>query len=127
MSSSVLWPFCRPVHAPWVAANRSIGRALDTADGAATIGLVPIYEFRCERCGGRFEELVEVGTETVACTSCDADRTTRVYSAQGAPFKMVKTGTELRKQERSNSQLRERTSGLAGRRGRAGGSGRGSA
>jgi putative FmdB family regulatory protein len=127
MSSSVRWPFCRPVHAPWVAANRSIGRALDTADGAATIGLVPIYEFRCERCGGRFEELVEVGTETVACTSCGADRTTRVYSAQGAPFKMVKTGTELRKQERSNSQLRERTSGLAGRRGRVGGSGRGSA
>jgi putative FmdB family regulatory protein len=88
---------------------------------------VPIYEFRCERCGGRFEELVEVGTETVACTSCGADRTTRVYSAQGAPFKMVKTGTELRKQERSNSQLRERTSGVTGRRGRAGGSGRGSA
>jgi putative FmdB family regulatory protein len=128
MSSSVLWPFCRPVHAPWVAANRSIGRALDTADGAATIGLVPIYEFRCERCGGRFEELVEVGTETVACRSCGAERTTRVYSAQGAPFKMVQTGSELRKQERSNSQLRERTrSGLAGRRGRAGESGRGSA
>jgi putative FmdB family regulatory protein len=99
---------------------------LDTAGGAATIGLVPIYEFRCERCGGRFEELVEVGTETVACRSCGADRTTRVYSAHGAPFKMVKTGTELRKQERSNSKLRQRTSGL-GRRGRAGGSGRGSA
>jgi putative FmdB family regulatory protein len=79
---------------------------------------VPIYEFRCERCGDHFEELVEVGTKTVACSSCGAERTTRVYSAQGAPFKLVRTGSELRKQERSNTRLREQT--LSGRRGRTG-------
>ena len=84
---------------------------------------MPIYEFRCERCGGRFEELVKAGTETVACRSCGAERTTRVYSPQGLPFKLVKTGSDLRKQERSNSQLRERArSQVARRRGRAGGS-----
>jgi putative FmdB family regulatory protein len=83
---------------------------------------VPIYEFRCERCGGHFEELVEVGTETIGCRSCGAERTTRVYSAQGPPFKLVKTGGELRKQERSNSRLRERAkSDLAARRARPGG------
>ncbi|HEY7151385.1 MAG TPA: zinc ribbon domain-containing protein [Solirubrobacterales bacterium] len=89
---------------------------------------MPIYEFRCERCGGRFEELVEAGTETVPCRSCGEERTTRVYSAQGAPFKLVKAGSELRKQERRNSRLRERAKGSrAARRGRSGSSGGGSA
>ncbi len=69
---------------------------------------MPIYEFLCERCGGRFEELVEPGTETAACRSCGAERTRRVYSAQRAPFKLVKTGGEVRKQERTNAGLRER-------------------
>jgi putative FmdB family regulatory protein len=84
---------------------------------------VPIYEFRCERCGDRFEQLVEVGTEAVACESCGAERTTRVYSAQGAPFKLVKTAAERRKQERRNDQLRQRAkSRLGARRGGGGGS-----
>jgi putative FmdB family regulatory protein len=82
---------------------------------------VPIYEFRCERCGGQFEELVEVGTETVACGNCGAERTRRVYSPQGAAFRLVKTGSELRKQERSNTELRGRT--RTRRRGRSESSG----
>jgi putative FmdB family regulatory protein len=69
---------------------------------------VPIYEFACERCEGRFEQLVELGTETIACPSCGAERTRRVYSAQGAPFKLVKTPGEARRQERRNAQLRKR-------------------
>jgi predicted nucleic acid-binding Zn ribbon protein len=28
---------------------------------------VPIYEFECERCAARFEELVDAGTESVPC------------------------------------------------------------
>jgi putative FmdB family regulatory protein len=68
---------------------------------------VPIYEFLCERCGGRFEELVDPGTETATCKSCGAKRTGRVYSAQRAPFKLVSTGGELRKQERRNAKLQQ--------------------
>jgi putative FmdB family regulatory protein len=70
---------------------------------------VPIYEFLCERCGCRFEELVEAGTEAATCRSCGAERTRRVYSAQQAPFKLVKTGGDLQKQERSNAKLRKKT------------------
>ncbi len=82
---------------------------------------MPIYEFLCERCGVRFEELVGAGTETAVCRSCGAERTHRVYSAPGASFKLVRTAGEMRKQERSNTQLRERTKQrLAARRGRAG-------
>jgi putative FmdB family regulatory protein len=89
---------------------------------------VPIYEFLCERCGRRFEELVASGTEAAVCRSCGAERTRRVYSAHGVPFKLVKTPGEMRKQERSNAQLRDRTKKrFAERRGRAGRSGGGEA
>jgi putative FmdB family regulatory protein len=70
---------------------------------------VPIYEFVCERCGTRFEELVAAEMKRVACPDCGAEQTKRVYSAQGAPFKIIKAPGEARRQERKNSQLRERT------------------
>jgi putative FmdB family regulatory protein len=69
---------------------------------------MPIYEFACERCGSRFEELVEPGTTSVACRNCPADGTRRVYSAPGAPFKLVKTPGEARRQERENAKLGKR-------------------
>ena len=79
------------------------------AGGAATIGPMPIYEFLCEACGARFEELVDAGTESVDCGACASQRTRRVYSPQGRPFRIVKTPGDTRQQERRNAQLRERT------------------
>ena len=70
---------------------------------------MPIYEFLCEACGARFEELVDAGTESVACGACASQRTRRVYSPQGRPFRIVKTPGDTRQQERKNAQLRERT------------------
>jgi putative FmdB family regulatory protein len=70
---------------------------------------MPMYEFTCEACGMRFEELVDLGTESVVCRGCGSKRTRRVYSPQGPPFRLVKTPGEARKQERKNAQLRERT------------------
>lgn len=70
---------------------------------------MPIYEFRCEACGERFEALVAAGTESAECRECGSARTVRVYSAQAAPMSIVKTPAETRKQERRNAQLRERT------------------
>jgi putative FmdB family regulatory protein len=78
------------------------------AGGASTIEAVPIYEFACERCETRFEDLVDAGTETVACPECGSERTVRVYSAPGAPPKLVKSPGEARRQERRNAQLRDR-------------------
>jgi putative FmdB family regulatory protein len=70
---------------------------------------MPIYEFRCEGCGGRFEALVDAGTESVACRLCEATETTRVYSAQAAPMSLVKPPGEKRRQERRNAELHSRT------------------
>ena len=74
-----------------------------------TIGPVPLYEFECGRCGARFEELVDAGTETVACHECGADGTRRVYSAPAPEPRIVKTGGSLRRQEARNAELRSRT------------------
>lgn len=70
---------------------------------------MPIYEFRCGSCGAGIEALVDVGTETIECTECGANRAPRVYSPQAAPLNLVKPRGEIRKQERRNAQLREAT------------------
>jgi putative FmdB family regulatory protein len=80
---------------------------------------MPIYEFVCEACAARFEELVDPGTESVDCRACASERTRRVYSAQGRPFTLVKPPGETRKQERRNAQLRERTKQRRGAAGRS--------
>lgn len=67
---------------------------------------MPLYEFECGQCGARFEALVDAGTVSVACRACGADETRRVYSAPGAPLRLVKAPGETRKQERRNTQLR---------------------
>jgi putative FmdB family regulatory protein len=70
---------------------------------------MPIYEFRCEECGARFERLVGAGTEAVPCPDCGSTGTVRVYSAQAAPFQLAKTPGEARKQERRNAALKDAT------------------
>jgi putative FmdB family regulatory protein len=81
---------------------------------------MPIYEFACERCGCRFEGLVQAGTASVACRNCRAAGARRVYSAPGAPFKLVKSPGQTRRQERQNAKLRERAKqGLADARRRS--------
>jgi putative FmdB family regulatory protein len=72
-------------------------------------GAMPIYEFACDECGTRFEELVDVGTTSVACRNCGSRRTHRRYSAQAAGFQLVKSPGEARKQEARNAELRKRT------------------
>jgi putative FmdB family regulatory protein len=46
---------------------------------------MPIYEFECEGCGVRFEELVAAGVEAVPCPECGAGRTRRLISAVSPP------------------------------------------
>jgi putative FmdB family regulatory protein len=70
---------------------------------------VPIYEFRCDQCGERFEALVAAGTGSATCRNCGAEGAERVYSAQAAPFGLVKSGGAARRQEGRNSELRRRT------------------
>ena len=71
--------------------------------------LVPIYEFRCEACGERFEALVDGDTESIDCRVCGAEGALRILSVPAAPLHLVKTPRETRKQERKNAQLHNRT------------------
>jgi putative FmdB family regulatory protein len=41
---------------------------------------VPIYEFECEECGARFEELIAAEAPSPACPQCGAARTRRLIS-----------------------------------------------
>jgi putative FmdB family regulatory protein len=70
---------------------------------------VPIYEFVCDACGERFEELVAVGTERARCRVCGKAEALRVLSAQAPTPHLVKTPRDARRQERQNANLQERS------------------
>jgi len=68
---------------------------------------VPMYEYRCGACGERFEELRSADAAAPACPRCGAE-TERAFSAQAAPFDIVRTPGAMRKQERRNAELQAR-------------------
>jgi putative FmdB family regulatory protein len=65
---------------------------------------VPIYEFECEECGARFEELVAAGAVDLACPRCGSTRTRRLISAVSPPGRQPR-GAAVRSDE---SRRRER-------------------
>jgi putative FmdB family regulatory protein len=71
---------------------------------------MPIYEFECEDCGARFEELV--GAEaTAACPACGAERTRRLYSNVSPPGRQprgaaVRSGESQRRESEAGRQER---------------------
>ena len=64
---------------------------------------MPIYEFECEECGSRFEELVAPDA-AVACPSCGATRARRLFSEVAPPGRQPR-GAAVRSDE---SRRRER-------------------
>jgi len=70
---------------------------------------MPMYEFDCDACGERFEDLVPVDTETTECRLCGSADTHRVISAPGAPWKLVKTVGAAKQQEVRNAKLHAET------------------
>ncbi len=65
---------------------------------------MPIYEFECEKCGARFEELVAAGASGVACVECGSESTRRLLSNVSPPGRLPRGGAvrsdELRRGER---------------------------
>ena len=41
---------------------------------------MPIFEFHCEQCGRKFEELLSSADETVACPACSSTRVEKLLS-----------------------------------------------
>ena len=64
---------------------------------------MPIYEFECEGCGERFEELV-AADGGVACPGCGSERTRRLLSEVSPPSRQPR-GASVRSDE---SRRRER-------------------
>ncbi len=64
---------------------------------------MPIYEFACQPCGRRFEELVgtTVGLDTgdVVCPECGAGEVERQLSASYAPLQRQMTPNQRRRRE----------------------------
>jgi putative FmdB family regulatory protein len=67
-------------------------------------GRMPIYEFECEGCGARFEELLAAGATDAACPSCGALRSRRLISPVSPPGRQPR-GAAVRSDE---SRRRER-------------------
>ena len=70
---------------------------------------MPIYEFVCDRCGERFDALVDIGTSSTECRACGASDTHRVLSTPSPSMHLVKSRGEAGKQERKNAELNRRT------------------
>jgi putative FmdB family regulatory protein len=68
-----------------------------------TINSVPIYEFACQSCGHRFEELVgsHVGLEAedVVCPECGSAKAERQLSTSYAPLQHGMTPNQRRRLE----------------------------
>jgi putative FmdB family regulatory protein len=67
-------------------------------------GPMPLYEFECEECGARFDELLAVEAPAPACPACGADRPRRLISAVSPPARQPR-GPRVRADE---SRRRER-------------------
>lgn len=67
---------------------------------------VPIYEFECAECGGRFEDLVAADAVAPACPACGSERTRRLLSVVSPPGRQPR-GPGVRSDE---SRRRERES-----------------
>ncbi|MGN6665094.1 MAG: FmdB family zinc ribbon protein [Solirubrobacterales bacterium] len=64
---------------------------------------MPIYEFECEECGARFEELIAAGA-AAACPRCGSEWAQRLYSQVSPPGRQPR-GAAVRSDE---SRRRER-------------------
>ena len=72
-------------------------------EGELPFGAMPIYEFECEACGERFEELIAAGA-AAACPECGSERTRRLLSNVAPPGRQPR-GAKVRADE---SRRRER-------------------
>ena len=64
---------------------------------------MPIYEFECDECGVRFEELVAAGADALACPECGSERTRRLISPVSPPGRQPR-GAKVRSSESKRSE-----------------------
>ena len=91
--------------------NLRLERRPRESGARTTINPVPIYEFSCQSCGHRFEELVgsHVGLETadVACPECGSHEIEREVSTSYAPLHRQMTPNQRRRLEERRGTNRD--------------------
>jgi putative FmdB family regulatory protein len=90
---------------------------------------LPLYEFDCQRCGERFEELVRAGAGA-PCSRCGERETRRVFSSVSTAYRFhIDRGrardSDLRRSEREARRLERFSEARRRRREQGGGSGDG--
>jgi putative FmdB family regulatory protein len=86
--------FCKQLH-----------RSFPSLAGGSNYDLpMPLYEFECEDCSARFEELVASSAQAVACPRCHSSRARRLLSSV-SPMARQPRGARVRSDE---SMRRER-------------------
>jgi putative FmdB family regulatory protein len=68
---------------------------------------VPIYDFRCDACGERFEELTRRGA-TPPCPRCGATDVERLISGAVTMLRIGPQGRDRRRMEAGRRDRRER-------------------
>ncbi|HWH44472.1 MAG TPA: zinc ribbon domain-containing protein [Thermoleophilaceae bacterium] len=68
---------------------------------------MPIHDFSCEACGGRFEELVRPD-ELPPCPACGSDAVVRLVSQVSPPARVGLRGAAARRSEAARREQRER-------------------
>jgi putative FmdB family regulatory protein len=81
---------------------------------------MPIYEFDCEECGARFEELVAIDAASLACPECGSVRTHRLLSTVSPPGRQPRGAAVRSDESRRREREAARTDRLAESRKRRG-------
>ncbi|HEU0124138.1 MAG TPA: zinc ribbon domain-containing protein [Bryobacteraceae bacterium] len=55
---------------------------------------MPIYEYKCDACGNRFEKLVRGSSPSVACPGCGGEKLEQQYSTFAAQMGGTAGGTQ---------------------------------
>jgi putative FmdB family regulatory protein len=87
---------------------------------------MPIYEFECEQCERRFEELVAGGTDRAPCPRCGSPQTRRLLSSVSPPARQPRGARVRDSESRRREREAARSERLAeGQKNRAAGGGGG--
>ena len=60
---------------------------------------VPIYEFECDECGCRFDELIAFDAQSPPCPECGAEKPRRLLSSSVGPPGRQPRGASVRSDE----------------------------
>ena len=69
-----------------------------TGSLSTIVGVMPVYEFECEACAARFEDLVASETTSLVCPECGSTRTKRLLS-RVSPAGRQPRGAKVRSDE----------------------------